>query len=299
MDADRVPAPDLKKLDYEDIVFEGRHKRYGAYVLRREYWWRLLKSFIISLLVFPALLFSTQKAIDFWHLYTVMNAARETELHLTQIDLLPGPGQQADAADQANGSSTDNGSAKLNKDKIEEIATVDPSTVKEVEIKQSVPEAAPSAGSTVVSVAPALIDSAAIIAAAQAKAELEARPKSLYGNIGSTDLSEEAMNDSMSDNHPPAFPGGRDALLSYLESHIEYPFGEKEVHLEGISEVAVTIDKDGHVKNAEALSEVSIRIDKEAVRVVSNMPPWIAARKKGHAVERTIRFKVPFRIKDL
>ncbi|GAB1396463.1 hypothetical protein MASR1M65_12400 [Saprospiraceae bacterium] len=46
------PNVDFKKLDILDIIFEGRNKEYGAYLLRKKYPVHIKKALIAGVLIF-------------------------------------------------------------------------------------------------------------------------------------------------------------------------------------------------------------------------------------------------------
>ena len=70
----------------------------------------------------------------------------------------------------------------------------------------------------------------------------------------------------------PSFPGGDEALLSYLEENIKWPAGKKK--LSGRVLVSFCVEADGSITDIEVLRSLSKEYDAEAVRVVKSMPKW-------------------------
>ena len=70
------------------------------------------------------------------------------------------------------------------------------------------------------------------------------------------------------------FPGGNSALFSYLKKNIVYPDSAKIKGIQGDVYVSFTVDSAGRISGAKILRGVSPDINKEAVRVISQMPPW-------------------------
>lgn len=90
----------------------------------------------------------------------------------------------------------------------------------------------------------------------------------------------------------PQFPGGDEAMYSFLSKNIVYPSNAKEKGIEGVVVVGFVVEKDGRVSNIKVIRSVHESLDAEAVRLVKAMPRWVPGRQRGVAV-RT-RFLLPF-----
>lgn len=72
----------------------------------------------------------------------------------------------------------------------------------------------------------------------------------------------------------PEFPGGDDALMTYLQKKIKYPKSALKKEIEGNVIVRFVITPNGEVTDAKVTKAVSPEVDEEALRVVRSMPKW-------------------------
>lgn len=82
----------------------------------------------------------------------------------------------------------------------------------------------------------------------------------------------------------PEYPGGMQALMTYMGSSIKYPETAEADGLEGKVFVQFVVDKEGKVGQIEVVKGVRDDLDSEAVRVISEMPNWTAGQQDGKAV---------------
>lgn len=95
----------------------------------------------------------------------------------------------------------------------------------------------------------------------------------------------------------PQYPGGMEALMSYLGENMKYPADAEKNKIEGRVIISFVIDKEGNVKDAEVVRSVSPSIDAEALRVVNGMPQWIPGKQKGKPVNVKYTLPLSFRLK--
>ena len=93
----------------------------------------------------------------------------------------------------------------------------------------------------------------------------------------------------------PSFPGGMGALMSWLSQNIKYPVIAAENGVEGRVIVQFVVEKDGSITDVKTAKSVDPSLDKEATRVVSSMPHWIAGRQNGNPVR--VKYTVPVTFK--
>lgn len=95
---------------------------------------------------------------------------------------------------------------------------------------------------------------------------------------------------------PPRYPGGDQALLAYLDANLRYPDEMRQAHVAGTVSVAFTISDRGEVKDVRVHRgiEGGEALEAEALRVVSAMPVWEAARVQGVAVPMEYLLPVTF-----
>ena len=94
----------------------------------------------------------------------------------------------------------------------------------------------------------------------------------------------------------PEFPGGTAALLEYLRKNIKYPAICRENNIQGRVIVSFVVNKDGAIVDPEVVKSVNPSLDKEAVRVISNMPPWKPGMQRGKPVRVKYTVPVNFRL---
>ncbi len=89
--------------------------------------------------------------------------------------------------------------------------------------------------------------------------------------------------------HPdvlPQFPGGRDALLDFLQDNVKYPESCVIEDLSGRVVVRFVVDEEGKISSPEVIKdELGCRAAEEALRVMKNMPRWKPGVKDGLPVK--------------
>ena len=72
----------------------------------------------------------------------------------------------------------------------------------------------------------------------------------------------------------PEYPGGTQALYTFLAKNIKYPKTAKKNNVEGIVYVKFVVDENGNVKNPVIIRGIGAGCDEEVIRVVKKMPKW-------------------------
>lgn len=98
-----------------------------------------------------------------------------------------------------------------------------------------------------------------------------------------------------SEKQLPQFPGGENALMNWVASHLRYPVEAIENNEQGTVIVQFTINTDGTVSDVKAARTVTPALDQEAIRVVSEMPKWQPAMENGQPV--AVSYALPVRFK--
>ena len=89
----------------------------------------------------------------------------------------------------------------------------------------------------------------------------------------------------------PSFPGGQEALMSYLSNNTEYPIEAQKRGVEGRVVVSFVIEEDGSISQAKVVRSVDSLLDHEAQRVVKSMPKWKPGKQNGKYVR--VKYTVP------
>jgi TonB family protein len=82
----------------------------------------------------------------------------------------------------------------------------------------------------------------------------------------------------------PSFPGGQDALFSYIRRALIYPVEAAENGIEGRVTTQFIVEKDGSVSDVKVIRGVDPSCDKEAIRVIKGMPKWTPGKQQGVTV---------------
>ena len=252
-----------------NLVFEGRNKEYGAYVLRRNEGKYMLWALIAVCGTFVLLVATPVIALK-WQL-----AAAEKE--------------PADAV--ANFSKLKKPEHKHKKDyelKVVDIAQrVNVRKVKDA-IKFT-PEISPDES----------VESQLILGT-------DAPGKPTEGPVVvAVPDSMLAANDSMPDpgvssrfpspvevvEQMPQFPGGLKGLMQWLTENLYYPPICVRNKVQGRVEVSFLVDADGNVKNPQVTKKVHPLLDREALLTIKRMPRWEPG--KVHGKVSVVRVTVP------
>ena len=94
----------------------------------------------------------------------------------------------------------------------------------------------------------------------------------------------------------PQFPGGDAELMRYLQSHMNYPPMAAENNVQGRVVVQFVVDKTGRVSEVKVVRSVDRDLDKEAVRVCKSLPKFTPGRQNGQAVSVWYTLPVTFKL---
>ncbi len=89
----------------------------------------------------------------------------------------------------------------------------------------------------------------------------------------------------------PSFPGGDEALMSYISQNVHYPEIAKRAGVEGRVTVGFVVTSSGSIADVQVMKTIGAGCDEEAARVVRSMPVWNPGKQNGRAVN--VRMYVP------
>ena len=94
----------------------------------------------------------------------------------------------------------------------------------------------------------------------------------------------------------PEFPGGMEALNTYLRNNIRYPQEAQKAGIQGRVIIQFIVSKDGNITDAEVVESVDPQLDAEGLRLIKNMPRWKPGMRKGQAirVKQTLPIRFAF-----
>lgn len=280
---------DLTSREWCDLVFEGRNKSFGAYVLRLDSKPRHLKAFIYTLigaLILGIVAFSYLKVSAYIEEQRIKDAA---EQQMAFVDT---------AAEEEE----------------EEEETQE-------RIEEQKPEALPEEILNTVKVTELLIAKDEEVRS-EDEIKTQDELKETQTAFGQTDFDKGTDDRNITREHKneviveekkpepvkeevfkaveqmPTFPGGEAALMKYLREHINYPTVAMENNVQGKVIVQFVVTKTGKVGEVKVARSVDRDLDKEAVRVCKSLPDFIPGRMNGQAVNVWYTLPVQFKLQN-
>ncbi len=91
-----------------------------------------------------------------------------------------------------------------------------------------------------------------------------------------------------------AFPGGVQALHTFIIEHLDYPEIAVENCIEGTVVAKISFDKNGNVRNACILRSLNEACDQAVINLAEKMPQWYPAIRNGRPVSESAILPVRF-----
>lgn len=261
----------LYSSDWCDLVFEGRNKAYGAYVMRRTATRRHIRAFLITMIVL-AVGVGVPIIVD--NLLYARYQQQEESVMVDQYQLMDAILQEDILPD-------------LHKPVIPVPTDAAPVVTSREEIASKIKP-----------------DMLSIVENAQVENDpyleellQEEKPKE---ETKEPDKAEPAPVDDQLYTiveEMPSFPGGEKGLLEYLSKNLRYPYTAKAKNIENTVICCFFIEKDGSLKQPTVLQSANPLLDREALRVLSTLPKWLPAKKHGKPIRVKYILPVSFRLK--
>lgn len=250
---------------WEDIVFENRNKDYGAYVLRTIYGKNVVSGTIVTLIVM-ALIVLSPKIAEMFKSEEVVEKAPPRKLVYTELSAPPPIDKPKPPPPQVQ-------LPKLQK----VIKFVPPKVVKE-EVVEEVPTIEEIKQNEVAAV------------------EVEGPTEVVFEEpVEEVVVVEDENKIFTVVEQQPEFEGGYEAMMNFIRKNMRYPASARRMGIEGTVYVSFVVSKDGSISEVQVVRGISADCDKEAMRVVSMMPPWKPGRQNGKPV--FVRFVLPIKFK--
>ncbi|MBF9255252.1 energy transducer TonB [Pontibacter sp. 172403-2] len=270
-----MEASKLDKASLDDIVFDGRNKAYGAYLLRKLYNSHLIKAAIIATLLF--LLFISVPLIK--KMIVGEEEVVETERIVTEVELAQPP-------------------------PVEENTPPPPPPPPEL------PPPPPPVRSTVKYTPPVVKRDEEVVEEeeipdVEVLEEIDAGVETIEGDnnappdLGDIDGTSDVVAEAVEEKpytyveQMPEFPGGESEMLKYLGKNIRYPAAAQRAGVEGLVVLSFVVSKTGEISDIQVLKKLGAGTDEEAVRVVKSMPKWTPGKQNGRTVP--VRYTLPVR----
>jgi protein TonB len=271
---------DLVAREWADIVFQGRNKDYGAYVLRNGTSKRNVYS-ILAVLLVAVLGFSAIKLITF--IQEQQELARTEAVELSAIQ----EKKQAKKVEKVE-------QPKVEPEKVVEkvkssIKFTAPVIKKDNEVKEEDEIKLDEVEKSDKAVGAFTVEGNDEVGGDVLKAKEEIAPPPEPEKPKEEDTKIFDVVEQM-----PSFPGGN--VMAWLSQNLKYPVIAAENGVQGRVVVQFVVEKDGSVTDVHAVKKVDPSLDKEAERVVKSMPKWIPGKQNGSPVRVKYTLPVTFKL---
>ena len=276
---------DLTSKEWRDIVFEGKNKEFGAYVLRQTSPARHTKAIVwVLAAVAVILVLLILSANDVFKRAEEEQIVTATEQEMTTFDAeefeeeiqeeeifeLPEP-EEIIAPEEVANSQQVTDLLIVQDEEIEED--------KQVKNQEDIRENEAQLGTVDITEG--------------------------VNDLNKIEVKEQVIAEPVVDDEPlsialveqkPSFPGGEAAMYTWLGNNIVYPPAASEEGAQGRVVVEFVVGKDGSITNVRVVRPRHPALDREAVRVVSAMPTWVPGRNNGQPVKVTYTLPVTFKL---
>ncbi|GAA4779259.1 energy transducer TonB [Olivibacter ginsenosidimutans] len=89
----------------------------------------------------------------------------------------------------------------------------------------------------------------------------------------------------------PSFPGGMKAFLDYVAKNYNYPAAAKEQGISGRIILSFIVEKDGSLTDIDVVRDLGLGTGEEAVRLLQSAPKWKPGIQNGRPVR--VRYQLP------
>lgn len=277
---------DLSSREWCDLVFEGKNKDFGAYVLRTGSTARHNKAMIYTLLGALLLVIgtiATVKVQEFIAERQIADTAEQEEVIVEMNNEEPEEPEQQKLEQPKPEVLPEE---VLNTVKVTELRIVEDEKVKkedEIKTQDELKETETAfgqkdndKGTEDRNVTRTLKEEVVV----EKKTPVEEKKEEIFKSV-------EQM---------PTFPGGDAALMKYLSSHINYPAMAQENGVQGRVVVQFVVTKTGKVGEVKVVRSVDKDLDREAVRVCKSLPNFVPGRQNGQPVNVWYTLPVTFKL---
>lgn len=98
---------------------------------------------------------------------------------------------------------------------------------------------------------------------------------------------------------PAEFPGGEEALRTWIKEHLSVPYEGFKAEERGTVLVSFKVDAEGRIVAPKIKQGIGPHTDAEVLKLVSQMPAWTPAQQNGHTVPMSVMLPVTIQYKDM
>ncbi|TAF67258.1 MAG: energy transducer TonB [Cytophagales bacterium] len=89
---------------------------------------------------------------------------------------------------------------------------------------------------------------------------------------------------------------GWEGFYVYLQQNLKYPPKARADEIHGKVVLRFVIEKEGTISQIEVIKSVNRELDQEAIRVLSQSPPWKPGKIKGQIVRTQMTLPIVFKL---
>lgn len=117
------------------------------------------------------------------------------------------------------------------------------------------------------------------------------KPSEVQTKDSSTTASETSETPLEVAEIMPEFPGGTEALLSFIKDNLEYPQKAIDGQTEGRVIIRFVVNSNGEISDPTILKGINKNLDQAAIDVINKLPRWKPGQQDGQPV--SVRFTLP------
>ena len=117
------------------------------------------------------------------------------------------------------------------------------------------------------------------------------KPSEVQTKDSSTTASETSETPLEVAEIMPEFPGGTEALLSFIKDKLEYPQKAIDEQTEGRVIIRFVVNSNGEISDPTMLKGINKNLDQAAIDVINKLPRWKPGQQDGQPV--SVRFTLP------
>lgn len=268
----------FKSQEWNDLIFKGRNKEYGAYEMRMSSSRRHIAGFVIVVVltvlvaVIPTVLSKAtehkrerSEAIDMNMVLSQAEVPKEVEVKIDIPDMPVVPKEEV----------------------LNSIKFTPPIIGQDDEIDETTPVT--------------LVDEVFADNRAVGYIDVTDGTDNINGNLLTEDhiIVEEPIKKKIITDFAeimPQFPGGEKELMRFIKENLKYPVVDQEAGIQGRVVIRFVVTETGAIEDATVFRGVSQSCDREALRVVNKMPKWIPGRQNGKEVSVYFNLPVLYRL---
>lgn len=268
------------KKSIDDIVFEGRNKSYGAYLLRRLYDKHMSRAMLAGI-VFFLLAVSTPNIV---RMVKGILPEKQEKFEMKEVTLAEPPPIDPKKPPPPPPPKVDPPPIK------DQIKFVPPTVKKDEEVEEEEPP-------------PPTVDEIKDkeISTVTREGEEGGIDASLLEPIDEGGTGPAVIEEPVKEEEPftfveqmPSFPDGTEAMYKFIYDNIKYPAIARENGISGQVIVQFVVAKDGSITKATVARGIGGGCNEEALRVVKMMPRWKPGKHNGRTVPVTFTLPIKF-----